>query len=563
MGFHSKIVINRKQDLTIISRSVFLLFEFVLGIFAVGFTYPIRGNQFVYFARVKQSMTGLPVSDWFIDSKDSNAFFTLICKILIINNNYLLVNLLNLTLVFFGFHFLNTSAILFMSIQKFSLSHLLIIFLSTAGLINFFPDFHNGIAGMGFFSAQFQPSSFDCLLLVSLCVAVNKNRSKSRLIYLKFMAPMAIAILIHPSIALSSCLLLISFIVSRLKCAEELIFSGAHTYRFLLISILFLIPLLLNFFPIENAFYTKEQLSAFDYFARVRIPYHTMPAVFFNFEDFVRLAIILLALWLIFRIYGMDISQKLLLLFAVSLSFYSVVVAYLVDKPVINLSIPWRILGGLYPFFALLLLWIALDFLCKLQNRGQYFQLGIFLLFIILVLFAFNMNKFLLIFLTIFMIRTVNLSMPNYYILRIISRKVLISCLCIIMFMISFQKEIATWNAWQVNNTAFPISNLLTSMQNQGTGAVPTKFDNFRVDFGLDIYVDERAAPYDPNLLINWVNRLELAEKIQTNPELICNHIQLKGISWAIIPKSVIKPSCFSQSSSIDSNWILITNRIK
>ena len=139
----------------------------------------------------------------------------------------------------------------------------------------------------------------------------------------------------------------------------------------------------------------------------------------------------------------------------------------------------------------------------------------------------------------------------------------LISCLCITMFMISFQKEIATWNAWQVNNTAFPISNLLTSMQNQGIGAVPPQFDNFRVDFGLDIYVDERAAPYDPNSLVNWVNRLELAEKIQINPELICNHIQLKGISWAIVPKSVIKPSCFSQSSSIDSNWILITNRIK
>lgn len=85
---------------------LFYAVEVIGGVSAIGFTTPIKGNQFVYMARLNQSITGTPKSDWFLSTPDSNPIFTAICKILVLGDSYLFVNIVNLLLIFLSFHFL-------------------------------------------------------------------------------------------------------------------------------------------------------------------------------------------------------------------------------------------------------------------------------------------------------------------------------------------------------------------------------------------------------------------------------------------------------------------------
>lgn len=544
----------------LLNKSKFLIIEFILGIFSVGFTQPIKGNQVVYLARIKQSITGLPVSDWFINSKDSNSIFTLICKILIINNNYLLMNIFNLILIFVGFHFLNTSVTLIMSIKWGSLDHLLVVFLSTAGLTIFSPDFHNGVAGMGFFSTQFQPSSFDCLLMISFCVVLNKEIKQAHVAYLKFLVPITVAILIHPSITLSACVLSFSFIICRHNFSLKLLDTNYLNWNSFIFLTLVIIPILFKYFSIETWFYTQQQLDAFDYLARVRIPYHVMPGSFLNLEELVRLLIIILALFFILRKKNLELQKKTFLVSSAFLTFYLTAALYLLDKPVINLSVPWRIFGGLYPFYCLSLLFMILNLLCQLLQKKNYLQLVAVLAIISVLLLSTNMTKFLIIFLAVFFVKRVEMEPSPIFWPQVI-RKSLIFSLMVSMSLISFQKQKQTINSWEVDAGAFPKSDLLISMQHQGTGVVPTNFDNFRVEFGLSIFVDEKAPPHDADSLVTWVHRLLLAQKIQVKPNLLCEVSELQEISWAIIPNYFQKPSCFDQSSFIKPNWLLISKR--
>ena len=82
---------------------------------------------------------------------------------------------------------------------------------------------------------------------------------------------------------------------------------------------------------------------------------------------------------------------------------------------------------------------------------------------------------------------------------------------------------------------------------------------NFRIDYGLSIFVDSQSVPFDPKAMAEWVARLKLSEASQKNPELLCTNKKLENIRWAIFSEKVTVPTCFDKIDILDDTWVLAT----
>ena len=118
--------------------------------------------------------------------------------------------------------------------------------------------------------------------------------------------------------------------------------------------------------------------------------------------------------------------------------------------------------------------------------------------------------------------------------------------------------QVSTSQAWRENPEGFPAASSLRKLELQGIGVVPPQFDNFRVDFGLSIFVDSKAPPFDGKSLVEWVRRLKLAERVQTHPKILCTESSFAIISWALIPNQSALPHCFTDTIHLNKDWVLL-----
>jgi len=542
------------------SRFFFWTLEVIGGVSAVGFTTPIKGNQLVYMARIKQSISGLPINDWFLSTPDSNPIFTAICKILVIGNSYLLVNVFNALLIFISFHFLNESARVVLRIANRSRDHLFLICISILGLCVFSPDFHNGIAGMGIFSPQFQPSSFDGLLLISiLSIVKSTSYPDYKLNIPQIILPIVIAVTIHPSIIVSACIVLMALLISTSRISTIVLqkpFSAR--YRSLVLTLIVL-PYLVTSYSIEEFIYSQSELDAFRYLAYDRIPYHVVPSNFMNPFEIVRLLIVLMGTYFVSRSTMLETRLKNFLLFLTTLFMYLSISVSIIDRPVFLLTVPWRISGVLYPLFTLILLWKLLVKLSDAKSarslKHWVFQLTGLSIFLI----AQNMSKFLLVFLALLLLRTNYFEGREDRLSKIRNKRGIgLLCTLCISLGLGIMAQVSTSQAWRENPEGFPAASSLRKLELQGIGVVPPQFDNFRVDFGLSIFVDSKAPPFDGKSLVEWVKRLKIAERVQIQPEKLCSEISLSQVSWAIVPSEASSPSCFHKRTEISHSWSIL-----
>ena len=541
-------------------KFLFWTLEVVGGVSAIGFTTPIKGNQFVYMARLKQSISGSPTNDWFLSTPDSNPIFTAICKILVIGNSYLLVNVFNALLILISFHFLNESARVVLRIANRSRDHLFLICISILGLCVFSPDFHNGIAGMGIFSPQFQPSSFDGLLLISiLSIVKSTSYPDYKLNIPQIILPIVIAVTVHPSIIVSACIVLMALLIGASRISTIVLQKPFLARYCLLVLTLIVLPYLVISYSIEEFIYSQSELEAFRYLAYDRIPYHVVPSNFMNPFEIVRLLIVLMGTYFVFRSTMLETRLKNFLLFLTTLFMYLSISVSIIDRPVFSLTVPWRISGVLYPLFALILLWKLLvkssDAKSARSLKHWVFQLTGLSIFLI----AQNMSKFLLVFLALLLLRT------NYFegredgLSKIkIKRGIGLLCTLCISLGLGIMAQVSTSQAWRENPEGFPAATSLRKLELQGIGVVPPQFDNFRVDFGLSIFVDSKAPPFDGKSLVEWVRRLKLAERVQTHPKILCTESSFVIISWALIPNQSALPHCFTDTIHLNKDWVLL-----
>lgn len=541
-------------------KFLFWALEVVGGVSATGFTTPIKGNQLVYMARIKQSISGSPINDWFLSTPDSNPIFTAICKILVIGNSYLLVNVFNALLIFISFHFLNESARVVLRIANRSRDHLFLICISILGLCVFSPDFHNGIAGMGIFSPQFQPSSFDGLLLISiLSIVKSTSYPDYKLNIPNIILPIVIAVIIHPSIIVSACIVLMALFISTSRISTIVLQKPFSARYRLLVLTLIALPYLVTSYSIEEFIYSQSELDAFRYLAYDRIPYHVVPSNFMDPFEIVRLLIVLMGTYFVSRSTMLETRLKNFLLFLTTLFMYLSISVSIIDRPVFLLTVPWRISGVLYPLFTLILLWKLLVKLSDAKSarslKHWVFQLTGLSIFLI----AQNMSKFLLVFLALLLLGT------NYFEGRAdrlskIKNKRGIGLLCTLCISLGLgiMAQVSTSQAWRENPEGFPAASSLRKLELQGIGVVPPQFDNFRVDFGLSIFVDSKAPPFDGKSLVEWVKRLKIAERVQVQPEKLCTESSFAIISWALIPNQSVLPNCFTDTIHLNKDWVLL-----
>lgn len=118
--------------------------------------------------------------------------------------------------------------------------------------------------------------------------------------------------------------------------------------------------------------------------------------------------------------------------------------------------------------------------------------------------------------------------------------------------------QASTSQAWQENSEGFPDGSQLAKIQLNGIGVVPPQFNNFRVDYGLNIFVDSKAPPFDGDYLAEWVRRLKIAESVQIHPKMLCTDSSLAIISWAVVPNGFDPPSYFGSSTDLSKDWLLL-----
>lgn len=542
------------------NKFFFWTLEIIGGVSAIGFTTPIKGNQLVYMARVKQSISGSPTNDWFLTAPDSNPIFTAICKILVFGDSYLLVNIFNVLLIFISFHFLNESARVILRIANRSRDHLFLICISILGLCVFSPDFHNGIAGMGIFSPQFQPSSFDGLLLISILSIVKTTSYPDYKLHIsQIILPIVIAVAVHPSIMVSACIVLVAIFISISRIPNFLLQKPFSVRYCSLVLTLVVLPYLIMSFSIEDYIYSQSELDAFRYLARDRIPYHVVPSNFMNLFESVRLLTILMGTYIVFKSTKLDARLKYFILILTTLFMYLSISVSLINRPVFLLTVPWRISGVLYPLFAMILLWKLLD---KLSNTKPVRSLKYWvfqLTGLSIILITQNMSKFLLIFLALLLLRTNYFEGRKDRLSRIKNKKGIgVLCAVCISVGLGITAQVSTSQAWRDNPEGFPAASSLGKFELQGIGVVPPQFNNFRVDFGLSIFVDSKAPPFDGKSLTEWVRRLKLAERVQTQPKILCTESSFATISWALIPNLSALPNCFTNTIHLDKDWVLL-----
>ena len=555
-----KLTLRPTRFTTLQTIFLFYTIEVIGGVSAIGFTTPIKGNQFVYMARLNQSISGTPTSDWFLSTPDSNPIFTAICKMLVFGNTYLFINILNISLIFLSFHYLIEIARVILGVKNRSRDHLFLITIAILGFCIYTPDLSNGLAGMGSFSPQFQPSSFDGLLFLSIYNILKfSDKPSYRFSKISVVLPCIVAVLIHPSIFLSAFIVLLAFLLMASNILERIRKTKFSFVKWLLCLAFVALPFIFKYISIENLIYSRSEVEAFDFLAYSRIPYHVIPSNFMDISESFRFTTIIVGTLIVFRSKKLNALPRIFIISMSSLFIYFSLSVIMIDKSVFFLTVPWRISGVLYPILALVVLWKILLNLTDKKPKQSQVIVFIKLTGVATFFFSQNMTKFLIIYLCIWIVRTNHFHGQRDRVSILKNKKSLgVFGITSISMLLGIMAQTSTTQTWRNNPEGFPDGAELFKLELQGIGLVPPQFDDFRVAYGLSIFVDSKALPFDGEYLAEWVKRLKIAERAQIQPEKLCSETSLSQVSWAIVPSGAPSPSCFHKRTEISHSWSLL-----
>jgi hypothetical protein len=100
----------------------------------------------------------------------------------------------------------------------------------------------------------------------------------------------------------------------------------------------------------------------------------------------------------------------------------------------------------------------------------------------------------------------------------------------------------------------------LRSVELSGIGLVPLAAEDVRLNTQLAIFVDWKSHPYAPEELTEWVRRVSLVRKTESDPAALCKLLATESISW-IVADSPLNASCLSDWYAMDVNGFVILER--
>lgn len=340
--------------------------------------------------------------------------------------------------------------------------------------------FFSGVAGQSVYNKTYQPSTFGVLLILSLCL----------FIYDKIIISIIIASLsaiIHPTYLIQSIFLISGYCIYLLyiKNYKNLLIA-------ILVALILLTPLLLylilNFISLDPNISKLGQ----DIMAEQRIPHHAKITYWFSYKDIQSLIIIILALFLIHK--EKNIFIPLTVVCALSLIF--TLIHYLTDSNFFGLLFPWRSSVYLNPISILIILSIIL-------------------------------NK---------LVQKYSIIIENY------SKVVFSICsLLILALTIPGVKEIYSLN--ELKNKKFSLALMLSKEKYIHRLLIPINQNHMRMNSGIPIFVDWKSTPYKNEEIINWYERIRLANNFYLSSTFkerydIFNQItKLENISHFVVKK--------------------------
>lgn len=313
-----------------------------------------------------------------------------------------------------------------------------------------------GVAGQYILGSVFQPSTFAVFLLLSVYTFL-RNKPFISVLFL------GVAANLHASYLLSAAALTLSYMT--IIIIEDKQYRKALLIGFL--SLIVVAPLVtylfLSFASTSAEIMSQAQSILVDY----RIPHHAKVGVWFGKSTLIKLAIVSCALLVLRK---NRIWLVLLIPFFTSLSL--TLIQVLTESKFLALLFPWRISSFLVPLSSFVLAAGAVSFI--FHRYAQVIS---------------NYRK------------AINLSLITALVLLFLSG--------IFISYLKYKNH---------NNADFiPMMNFVTATKmKDDIYLIPTGLERFRLQTGARILVDKKTHPYKDVEVIDWYNRIQIANKFFT-----------------------------------------------
>lgn len=367
--------------------------------------------------------------------------------------------------------------------------------------------FDGGVAGQRLLGAVLQPSTFGVLLLLSIFLFL---RGKVTLALI----PLALTPTIHPTYFLSAALVTISYMLI-------LYLEDRNLRRPFLVglgTLLGVLPMLMHTIKVFNPTKRMFILRARELLVTFRIPHHADPAAWWHITVVIKIALVLLALWLARK-------TNLFLLLAIPFLAASILTAAQIwtESKVITLLFPWRPSTLLVPL-----------------------SMSVILAKVVIWL---------------------NQRMPIFFRKRA-SWIVALSVTAAVL-MAAGGLGITLFNHHQKINS--PDRSMMAYVQaHRAPGQkylIPLHMQDFRLVTGAPAYVEFKSIPYKDVELVEWYRRISLAGQLYRAPYQragcsILEDLAKEGVTHAVLPYDHVVKNCeILERRYIDLNYAVFALR--
>lgn len=352
--------------------------------------------------------------------------------------------------------------------------------------------FHYGLAEQYILGPVFQPCNFGVFLILSIYTFLVGR-------YFWAVAFLTLAATFHPTYIPSAAILTLSYLVVTFKKEKNII----KPFQIGVLSLLLVLPVF-SYMHFTFTPTTPELASqAEDIIVNYRIPHHSHPEIWLNDKNdgaYIKIFWMLLALYIVRK------KEIFLLLFVPFATAASLTIAQLfIDNDTLAFIAPWRVSSFLVPISTAIILERVISFI--FQKNQKYFE-------------------------------------RNY---NLIWRSIVIVFIAALV-----AGGLLQLDKFQVNDKSIAMLDFVK--QNKQSGQiylVPTDtrdLTKFRLYTGVPILINRKSHPYKDVEVVEWYNRVEMANKFYANDRNSCstlhNLVKKYNITHAVLEKEQFNLQC-------------------
>lgn len=105
-----------------------------------------------------------------------------------------------------------------------------------------------------------------------------------------------------------------------------------------------------------------------------------------------------------------------------------------------------------------------------------------------------------------------------------------------------------------------PLVHELRARPPAGIGLVALAAEDVRLNAAVPIFVDWKSPPYLPDELTEWIRRIEIVKRIETDPKQACDVVEQESLGWAVFGVGAV-PDCLSAWSAREVDGYTLVER--